>query len=144
MGKRQSINLSDKSLAFIAARHRGDAEDYTWSASVNGAISVLDGVLRRNIPELSNAAWRLLLNAYNAHAPTPGVIDDRLAGAVMDDLGIVDISTCDDDTRAAINEIAALTQIQCMAAYDLCVRFWCKDWADSDANTLHEQIQSLR
>lgn len=139
MGIKKSVMLSDQAIEFMGSRtnkHFEDAElesgaqpSFKWSEQVNSAFHDLSWLTRELMPDLSDAAWILLLNAYNGHFFEPRLITPlRLAQDCMEYLGCIDLASLDEETAGAIRTIHALGQPQQYAVYQAVRIYWANEW----------------
>lgn len=143
MSVKKSVSLSNSSVAFAESRF----EDLNWSPILNGALSDLQYLLKESLPDLSEAEWRPILNAYNGHFFEPSLTRNTtvsIASCIMDDHGALELSELPEEYREPVKRIAKLTAAEQLAVLDVTRRFWLRCGRGKLAgDSLKKQLDNL-
>lgn len=94
-----------------------------YSGSINTGLSVLDQLMKKSKPKLTDQEWHILYNTY-AGCAIEFNMPVRIASDVMDDAGVYDITKMDSTTANLIEKVAGMSSFEQVAILWEVKRFW--------------------
>lgn len=137
---KKSVMLHDNAVEIMQKHTRVDAgEQIAWSKLVNRGIITGDWLYRQSLPDLTDAEWQVILNAYAGTCETLDNHPYRIASDLMDDLGIIDVDQ--HPQPELLRRLHGMNQAEQFAVLVFVERFWTRDWSDAvDFNAIKSNI----
>lgn len=123
MSKR-SVYLSEQTeaiIGFLSDEKMNNGKNY--SGSINAGLVLLNQLLEKSKPGLTDAEWSIIYNTY-AGCVVEFNLPIRIASDIMDNLGIYDMSKMDKEAAALIEKASKLNQCEQAAILWQVKRFW--------------------
>ncbi len=126
MSKR-SVYLSEKAEGIISLlSDEAFHGSKNYSGSINAGLVLLEELMQKSKPELSENEWAILYNTYAGCAVEIN-LPIRLAADVMDNLGVYDITKMDQETAGLIGKLSTMSQCEQAAILWQVKAFWGED-----------------
>ncbi len=122
---KKSVSLSDQAVAAIQMLSL-DSKRPEWSRVINQQIEASMWLFRSSLPDLSDAEWEYILNAYAGSWEPMKFPPYRVASDLMDHEGVLDVN--DHPMPDLVRRIHAMSQAEQYAILMFVQMFWRNDW----------------